>query len=65
MKLVAMLASIAFAASDQTLPSVYTIVEDDYPYQCPCKCEEIEKPISVCEFDKTTPCYCDVVVAST
>jgi hypothetical protein len=49
-----------WAAGAEELPSVYTIVEDDYPYQCVCKCDDNTKVISVCEYDKTTLCYCDV-----
>jgi hypothetical protein len=60
MRLIALL-SVALTQSgavSDTLPVVSSIVEDDYPYQCVCKCEN-ERRISVCDFDSKTPCYCD------
>ena len=61
MKIFSVLAlAAAWTQASAELPSVYTIVEDDYPYQCVCKCDDDTKAISVCEYDKTTSCYCDI-----
>jgi hypothetical protein len=59
--LVALLVAETSAGSAKgVLPSVYTIIEDDYGYMCSCECTESSKRISFCEYDKATPCYCDV-----
>ena len=39
-------------------PSVVTVIEDDYPYQCDCNCQA-EARLGLCYYDKTTTCYCD------
>ena len=66
MKLVALLSTLVMqlqADSKETIPTIYAVVEDDYPYQCICKCTG-DIRIATCEFDKTTPCYCDAPAAS-
>jgi hypothetical protein len=54
-----LVAAVCLVTTQAALPSVYTIVEDDYPYMCTCKCDEA-KHVSVCEYDKATPCFCEI-----
>ena len=48
------------SSASGVLPTVYTIVEDDYGYMCACDCGDSTKRIAVCQYDKATACYCDI-----
>jgi hypothetical protein len=39
-------------------PPVVTLIDDDYPYQCVCTCQD-KQVLGKCDYDKTTSCYCD------
>lgn len=39
-------------------PAVLTLIDDDYPYQCVCKCEDNQR-LGMCDYDKTSSCFCD------
>ena len=55
-----LLALVSVVMGAPVYPPTYVIDQDDYPYQCVCKCDSDSLRISTCVFDKTTPCYCDV-----
>ncbi len=50
--------SSSAGASIADFPSVVTLIDDDYPYQCVCTCED-QQVLGTCEYNKATTCYCD------
>ena len=45
-------------------PSVVTLIDDDYPYQCVCTCQD-KQVLGKCDYDKSTSCYCDYTPPTT